>query len=282
VKTGRYLIRGGLRLHFVDQGSGLPVVMVHGNPTWSIYYRKLVEALSGFRRVLVPDHIGMGLSDKPGDGQYDYTLKSRVDDLELLLEREIPAGPVDLVVHDWGGMIGMGWAVRHPERVRRIVVLNTAAFFPPPSKPLPGTLRLTRTILGSLLVRGLNAFALGATYFCVKKPMSQELRAAYTAPYGNWRDRIAVLRFVQDIPTRPGDAAWDQVQATQDGLSKLAGKPMLVCWGGKDFVFDGDFLAEWRRRFPKADVHLFEEAGHYVLEDAADKVIPLVKKFLAD
>lgn len=272
--------RGGLKLHYVDQGRGLPVVMVHGNPTWSIYYRKLAEALASSRRVLVPDHIGMGLSDKPSDRDYDYTLKSRIDDLEALLAETVPEGPVDLVVHDWGGMIGLAWAVRRPERVRRVVVLNTAAFFPPPTKPLPPSLRLARTPLGALLVRGLNAFALGATYLCVTKPMSQELRAAYTAPYSNWRDRIAVLRFVQDIPTRPEDPAWPVVQATQEGLSRLADKPMLICWGGKDFVFDGDFLAEWRRRFPKAEVHLFEDAGHYVLEDAADRVVPLVTKFL--
>ena len=271
---------GGLKLHYVDRGAGLPVVMVHGNPTWSYYYRNLAQALEPARRVIVPDHMGMGLSDKPSDRDYDYTLKSRIDDLEALLAEAAPDGPVDLVVHDWGGMIGMGWAVRHPERVRRLVVLNTAAFFPPPSKPLPWQLKLTRTPLGALLVRGLNAFALGATYFCVTKPVSQEWRAAMTAPYGNWRDRVAVLRFVQDIPTSPSDAAWPVVKAVEEGLAKLADKPMLICWGGRDFVFDGEFLAEWRRRFPKAKVHEFPDAGHYVLEDAADRIIPLVKDFL--
>lgn len=278
---GKTFRRSGIGLHYLDEGSGAPVVMVHGNPSWSIYFRGLVQGLRGSHRVIVPDHIGMGLSDKPGDDRYRYTLESRVDDLDALLEHLGVRKDVTLVVHDWGGMIGTAWACRRPERVRRMVILNTAAFFPPPSKPLPASLKLSRGPLGALLVRGCNAFALGAAYFCTTKPMSQELRAAYLYPYSNWGDRRAVHRFVQDIPVSSEDPAYALVKSTQESLGKLKGVPKLLCWGGKDFVFDADFLAEWRRRCPEAEVHEFPEAGHYILEDAGTEVLALIEGFLA-
>jgi haloalkane dehalogenase len=110
--------------------------------------------------------------------------------------------------------------------------------------------------------------------------MPAALRAAYAAPYGSWADRIATLRFVEDIPLAPGDKAYALVAATQEKLGSLAKVPMLVCWGLKDFVFDRHFLEEWRRRFPAAEIHEFSDCGHYILEDAADEVIPLVKRFI--
>ena len=147
---GRDLDRDGLRLHYLDEGAGEPVVMVHGNPTWSFYYRNLVEALRGSYRVVVPDHIGCGLSDKPDDSRYDYTLASRVDDLERLLDHLGLDRGLTLVVHDWGGMIGMAYAARHPERIARLVVLNTAAFHKPPGKSFPWPLWICRdTPLGA-------------------------------------------------------------------------------------------------------------------------------------
>ena len=118
--------------------------MVHGNPSWSFYYRNLVLALRDRYRCIVPDHIGCGLSDKPGDDRYDYTLSRRVDDLERLLEHLGITENITLVVHDWGGMIGMAYAVRHPERIKRLVILNTGAFHLPKSKPFPLGLRICR------------------------------------------------------------------------------------------------------------------------------------------
>ncbi|HNW43885.1 MAG TPA: alpha/beta fold hydrolase [Elusimicrobiales bacterium] len=280
--TGKFLaLPGGARMHYLDEGSGKPVVMVHGNPSWSFYYRNLALALRGGSRVIVPDHIGCGLSDKPGDDAYDYTLKSRVDDLEFLLDSLGVKEKITLVVHDWGGMIGLTCAVRHPERIEKLVILNTGAFFLPAGKSFPAPLRLCRTPLGALLIRGFNAFARGAAWVgCKRERMSTALRRAYAAPYNSWADRIATLRFVEDIPLAPGDKAYPVVQAAQDKLSALAGLPMLICWGLKDFVFDRHFLAEWRRRFPAAEVHAFPDCGHYILEDAQQEVIPLVKSFI--
>ena len=159
---GRDFDRGGLRLHYIDEGSGEPVVMLHGNPTWSFFYRHLIDALRGSHRVIVPDHIGCGLSDKPDDSRYTYTLASRVDDLELLLDHLGLESDLTLVMHDWGGMIGMTYAARHPERIARLVVSNTAAFHKPPAKPMPRALAICpRLGAGGVPGPGLNVFCHG-------------------------------------------------------------------------------------------------------------------------
>ncbi len=110
--------------------------------------------------------------------------------------------------------------------------------------------------------------------------MPGKVRKAYLAPYNSWANRIAVLRFVQDIPLKPGDPAYQIVSEVESKLDKFVNKPVLICWGEKDFVFDHHFLNEWIKRFPKAQVHRFSEAGHYVLEDAGEEIIPLVNKWL--
>lgn len=280
--AANYLDLDGLRYHYLDEGSGPPVVMVHGNPSWSFYYRNLVLALSGSHRCIVPDHIGCGLSDKPGDDHYDYSLSRRVDDLGRLIDHLGLEEKITLVVHDWGGMIGMAWAVRNPERVARLVIMNTAAFPLPKLKPFPLSLRICRdTFIGTLLVRGLNAFAKGAAVVgCKRNPMSPELRRLYCLPYDSWQNRIATLRFVQDIPLSPGDRGYDIVTAVSEGIAQFRTLPMLILWGELDFVFDRHFLAEWHYRFPGAELHTYPDCGHYILEDARDEVVPLIREFL--
>jgi pimeloyl-ACP methyl ester carboxylesterase len=280
----RFEVRPGLSMSYLDEGprDAPPVVMVHGNPSWSYYYRKLVLALRGTHRCIVPDHIGMGLSDKPGDDRYEYTLKSRIDDLDALLEHAGVRGNVTLVVHDWGGMIGFGWALRHPERIARLVVLNTGAFPLPASKAMPWQLSLGRdSKLGALLIRGMNAFSSAASYVGVKRRMPPDVRRAYVAPYDSWDNRIATVRFVQDIPLRPGDKAWSIVEEGGRRLHEFADRPAILLWGMQDFVFDHHFLSGFRERLPQAEVHEFPAAGHYVLEDEADRIVPLVQDFLA-
>jgi pimeloyl-ACP methyl ester carboxylesterase len=280
----RFEVRPGLSMSYLDEGprDAPPVVMVHGNPSWSYYYRKLVLALQGSHRCIVPDHIGMGLSDKPGDDRYEYTLKSRIDDLDALLEHAGVCANVTLVVHDWGGMIGFGWALRHPERIARLVVLNTGAFPLPASKAMPWQLSLGRdSKLGALLIRGLNAFSSAASYVGVKRRMPADVRRAYVAPYDSWDNRIATVRFVQDIPLKPGDKAWSIVEEGGRRLHEFADRPAILLWGMRDFVFDHHFLRGFRERLPKAEVHEFPAAGHYVLEDEADRIVPLVQDFLA-
>lgn len=278
---GNTFDRAGLKLNYLDEGSGDTVVMVHGNPTWSFYYRNLVQAMSDRYRCIVPDHIGCGLSDKPGDDQYDYTLKSRVDDLEALLDHLGLIDNISLVLHDWGGMIGMAFASRYPERIKRIAVLNTAAFSLPQSKRFPAALWLVRnTPLGAFLVRGFNAFSgIAARVCCKRKPLSKELRDAYTAPYDTWANRIATLRFVQDIPLSPKDRAWDIVAEVEAGLHRFKDTPLIIFWGEKDFVFSNQFRDVWKQHFPDAPCHSKPDGGHYILEDYADEVIPKLRAF---
>jgi haloalkane dehalogenase len=272
----------GFKYHYVDEGSGEPVVMVHGNPTWSFYYRELIKSLSGRYRTIAPDHIGCGLSDKPPPSQYDYTLQSRIDDLDQLIESLTGPENLTLILHDWGGMIGMAYALRHPEKISRLIVLNTAAFLPPDAKKIPARLHLIRNSgpLAAIAVQGFNLFAVGALYMASHRGLTREVKSGLTAPYNCWRNRIATLKFVQDIPLEKIDPSYRIVKRTGKQLHILAKLPMLICWGEHDFVFDLDYLGEWLRRFPGAEVHRFPDAGHYVLEDVPEQIIPLVDRFL--
>lgn len=273
----------GLKYHYVDEGSGDTVVMLHGNPTWSFFYRDVIKSLRDSYRVIVPDHIGCGLSDKPDESRYPYTLKRRVEDVERLLAHLSLTKDITLILHDWGGMIGMTYANRNRDAVQRFVIMNTAAFNLPGHIPFPLPLWLCRnTPVGPLLVRGLNAFCIGASIFCcTRKRMSEQVRKAYLSPYDSWKNRVAVLRFVQDIPLRKEDDSYDLVSDVEKNLSYFEEKPFLILWGEKDFVFDCRFEKEWIRRFPKAEVHSFADAGHYILEDAGEEIIPLIRDFLA-
>jgi haloalkane dehalogenase len=278
--SGHFFDVGGAALHYLDEGRGEPVVMLHGNPTWSFMYRNLIGALSDRHRCIAPDHIGCGLSDKPPAVNYDYSLARRVSDLTALLEYVGATSNVTVIVHDWGGMIGMAWATRFPERVKRLVVLNTAAFPMPAKARMPRSLWWGRnTAVGALLIRGPNAFCRLAARWCVTKPLSPEVRRMYLAPYDSWAHRISVLRFVQTIPLSERDPGFEIVRETGERLHLLSEKPMLICWGMRDFVFDHHFLAEWQLRFPSAGVHRFPEAGHYLLEDAGEHVVERVREF---
>ncbi len=266
----------GHRLAYLDEGQGFPVVMVHGNPSWSYLYRNLVRLLADRYRCIVPDHLGCGFSDKPQDGS--YRLQDHIYNLETLLDT-LGIKRCVLVIHDWGGAIGMGWAGRHPERVAGVVVLNTAAFR---SSRMPFRIALCRwPLIGEFLVRGLNGFARAAIFMAVVKRMRTEVARGFLAPYDSWKNRIAIARFVQDIPMHPAHPSYAALVAVEEGLKKLEQVPMLFCWGARDFCFNESFFREWQRRFPKADAHMFNHASHYVLEDALAETGPLVEEFLA-
>ena len=273
----------GHRMHYVDEGprDGPVVLMLHGNPTWSFYWRRLISALRPTHRVIAPDHIGCGKSDKPGDDTYSYRLAERVEDIEALVA-QLGLRDITLAVHDWGGMIGMGWAHRHPSLVARLLVLNTAAFPMPSTKCLPPSLWLARdTKAGALLVRGFNAFARGATRLAVTRvKLPKEVRDGLCAPYDSWDHRRAVLRFVQDIPLRESDPSFSLVRDVGEHLHQFNDRPVLICWGDRDFVFDDHFLRVWKSALPDAEVHQFADCGHYVLEDAPAEIEELVRGFL--
>lgn len=273
----RSLMIGNLRYHFVQEGNphNPAVLMLHGNPTWSFYFRRLIAALSETHYVIAPDHMGCGLSDKPRD--YPYRLKNHMDNVEKLVDH-LGLKRITLVCHDWGGAVGMGIAARRPELFSRFVVFNTGAWR---STRMPKRIAVCRIpILGALAVRGLNGFALAATRMAVAKPLGKGAKAGLLYPYDSWKNRIAILRFVQDIPMNPSHPSHGCLRETERHLHRLRKKPMMICWGMKDWCFDSVFLSQWRERFPGASVTEFPNAGHYILEDAHETVIPAVRNFL--
>lgn len=282
--SSHYLkVRDGLKLHYLDEGprDAPPVLMLHGNPTWSFYYRNLVQALSSQFRCIVPDHIGCGLSDKPGDDKYDYRLASRIDDVETLINHLGILQPLTLVVHDWGGMIGCAWAVQRPDLISKLVIMNTAAFPIPEDKRMPPALSLVRDLkFGQYLTTRFNAFSAIAARVGFKKPVTKAIRDAYKLPYDTPANRIATARFVQDIPLSEKDQGFDILQRTAEKLQLLADKPCLIAWGEKDFVFDAPFLNKWLQYFPNAEVHRYPDCGHYILEDGGTGLIETISKFI--
>jgi haloalkane dehalogenase len=272
---------GGAQLSYLDEGpvsetGATAALMLHGNPTWSYFYRDLVKALSPSQRCIVPDHVGMGLSEKPES--YSYTLRTRIDDVEALVQ-SLGVKKIRLVVHDWGGAIGFGFATRHPEVIERIVILNTAAFR---SKAIPGRIAICRWPgIGKVLVRGLNSFAGPATHMTMHaRKLTPEQKRAYLLPYDSWANRVAVHQFVRDIPLRPNDRSYATLAEVEAGLPKLAEVPKLIVWGGKDFCFNDGFLKHWQEIYPEARVMRLANAGHYVLDDGADEARGPVVEFL--
>jgi pimeloyl-ACP methyl ester carboxylesterase len=278
----RFVTPGGAHMSYLDEGataanveSGEAVLMLHGNPTWSFLYRDLVKTLAPQLRCVVPDHVGMGLSEKPEN--YPYTLAQRIDDVAALVAR-LGLKRVHLVVHDWGGAIGFGFAEQHPNLIDRIVILNTGAF---PSTRIPLRIALCRTRFpGTALVRGLNGFAGPAVWMAMaRRRLGVDEKRGYLLPYQSWADRVAVDAFVKDIPMEEAHPSRTALEKTAGGISRFRDHPVLIVWGGRDFCFDDAFYAEWRARLPDSDAVYLADAGHYVIDDARDEVLPRIAKF---
>ncbi len=278
--ASRRALVNGHWLHYVDEGEGEPVVMVHGNPTWSYFYRHLVRGLRDRHRCLAIDHLGCGFSEKPQ--RYPYNLEHHIANLEGWIDSVLPDGDrFTLVVHDWGGPIGCGFAVRHPERIERLVVLNTSASV---RGDMPLRIKLCRPpIIGPALVRGLNAFAGLATRLTTVRPLGKAVRAGFVMPYNNWHNRVAVQRFVDDIPLAPRGPTYACLKDIEDRLpTALKDVPVLVQWGMKDWCFTPYFLGIWRERFPGASVDEYNNAGHYLMEDEGEAIVSRVRQFVGD
>jgi haloalkane dehalogenase len=276
--ASHYVRIQGHQYHYLDEGDGPVLLMVHGNPTWSFYWRELVKGLCERYRVVVPDHVGCGLSDKPHPRSYSYRLAQRIRDLGTLID-ELDLRRITLFGHDWGGAIGMGAAVQAPDRFSRFVLFNTAAFR---SDRCPLRIRFARTLLGRLAVQGLNLFARGAVRMAVCRPerMTRAVRAGLLAPYNSWRNRTAVYRFVHDVPLHPGHPSYRALADVEAGLPQFRGRPILLIWGMQDWCFPPEFLDRFVDFFPEAEVHRLPDVGHYVIEDAHERIIPLVQAFL--
>jgi haloalkane dehalogenase len=267
----------GVNLHYLDEGQGPAIVMLHGNPTWSFYFRELIKGLSGRFRVVVPDHVGCGLSDKPAN--YAYTLSTHIANLARLLDH-LSLNNVAFAVHDWGGAIGLGWAVENIDRVRSLVLFNTAAFL----GPVPLRIRLCRApLIGRWIVQRLNGFARAALRMAIARQerLTPTVRAGYLFPYDTPDNRIGMYRFIRDIPLSATAPSRAVLLGIESALPSLRSKPVAICWGARDFCFNDRFLERWRDEFPHAAIHRFEDAGHYVVEDAFERIIPVIENVAA-
>jgi haloalkane dehalogenase len=265
------------RLHYLDEGSGEPILCVHGNPTWSFYWRNIVLAFRARQRVVVPDHLGCGLSDKPQE--YSYTLKQHIENL-LTLIRELNLSNITLVAHDWGGAIGLGAAVQAPERFSRFVLMNTAAFR---SSRCPWRIRACRVPgLGEYAVRKFNAFARAAIWMATarKGGLPAPVANGLLAPYDTWEHRVAVQRFVEDIPLDPDHPSYETLRSIEVALPTLADKPWQFIWGMQDWCFTHHYLDRFLEIIPQARVRRLYDAGHYIMEDARERVIHTLQEFL--
>jgi cis-3-alkyl-4-acyloxetan-2-one decarboxylase len=270
-------VQPGIRMHYLDEGpKDAPVlVCLHGNPTWSFYWRKLAASLRDSMRVIVPDHVGCGMSDRPQD--WSYRLADHIDNVQKLLAH-LGIKKFSLAVHDWGGAIGMGVATERPDDVEKLIVTNTAAFRSTDIPPSIASVRIP--VFGRIAVLQFNAFAGAATFRAVERPLSRTAKAGLLAPYGTPHDRIATLRFVEDIPMKESHPSWARLGRIEERLALLKDKPMMLLWGDKDFCFSPKFRARWQQLFPSAAVHAWDDVSHYVMEDAPDRVLPLARAFL--
>ena len=265
----------GHKYHYLDEGAGSPVVMLHGNPTWSFFFREMITELSPRYRVIVPDHLGCGLSDKPQD--FEYRLETHIDNLENLL-LTLNLENITLVMHDWGGAIGMGFATRHPQRIKSLIILNSGAFS---CEHIPFRIALCRIpCLGNMLIRRFNLFSSSAIHMAVTQRMPLEVQKGYLYPYQSYDDRVAVQKFVEDIPMSPLHRSYEVLLQIEHGLWMFRENPVCMIWGMKDWCFTPHFLERWALYYPQAYIHCMNDAGHYLVEDAGPEVMSCVNDFL--
>ncbi|MFB8180457.1 alpha/beta fold hydrolase [Streptomyces sp. NPDC055966] len=272
--------------HYLDLGTGDPVLFLHGNPSWSYAWRKLVGRLSPHARCVVPDLPGFGMSRhlRPPAGCPD-PYQAQLDHLDTLhrhlaQDRELPERGWTLVLHDWGGPLGIAWALRHPGVVTRLVVCNTVAFPWPAGFQLPFYLRWIRDhALVSGFVHLTNAFARTAVHAGVHHRLPAAERRAFLRPYARSGERRAVVDAIRAIPRDSTDPAWQLLEPPNPDAG-LGAVPMLIGWGMRDPVFTPLVLEEWARRYPHAAIHRFPDAGHFVMEDAAGELGDHIRDFL--
>jgi cis-3-alkyl-4-acyloxetan-2-one decarboxylase len=281
----RWLHTDGIRLHYVDEGArdGEPVVLLHGNPTWSYLYRNFIPALvAGGYRAVAHDELGFGRSDKP-KRQREYTIQRHVQHFGALMD-ELELEEATLVMQDWGGPIALGWAVDNPDRVKRLVIMNTFTGYVPPGSSVPTFFRFLRArVSGEVLVKGGHVFV---RQFLFKKAIAhperlgEHERAAYLAPHPSWDSRTGVLAYPRLIPWDEGNPTRPLGEHVEEQFARLAAKPALICWALQDPAFPRGMLKRWRQRLPEAEVHELDDASHFLQEDAHERITPLLVDFL--
>ncbi|MFQ5426069.1 MAG: alpha/beta fold hydrolase, partial [Gaiellales bacterium] len=280
----RWLFTGGVRIHYVDEGprSGPPVVMLHGNPTWSYLYRRLIAALAeaGFRAIAY-DAAGFGRSDKPRRAS-EYSLRAHSQHFHALM-KALSLRQATLVMHGWGGPIGLSWAVDYPGRVAALVPMNTFTGLAPDGLRLPVAVRLAGGPgSGELIVKGAHAvvrrglFGRGMEH---PERLGAAERKAYLAPHPSWESRTGVLASLRLMSRSGGGPTAEIGTRIESGLSSFFDTPTLICWGMRDKLAE-PMLRYWRQALPAADVCEIDDAGHFLQEDAPEEVSRAVLGFL--
>ncbi len=267
----------GHALHYLDEGprEAPPLLMVHGNPTWSFYWRNLVKAFAPEYRCVVPDHVGHGLSERPASA--DYRLQQHIDNLVALIDH-LDLERLTLVVHDWGGPIGLGAGVARRERVARLVIFNTSVFL----ERVPFAIRVLRwSGFGDLAVHRLNAAVEGAIQRSLTHRLPAAVAAGYRAPYRTPAERTGHLAFFRDIPIEEGHPSRPTILGLTESVPRaFAEVPTQFLWGDQDFVFTPRFLARWQELMPHAEAHRLAHAAHWVVEDAHEEIVVKMRDFL--
>jgi haloalkane dehalogenase len=261
-------------LHVVDRGTGEPVVLVHGNPTSSHLWRRFVPALeAGGYRAVAPDHLGFGESPKAGD----LSLPAHAERFAVLMD-ELELDDVTLVVHDWGGPIALTWGSAQPERVKRVVLLNTIGWAPPLRRPPLSYALLGAPALGELLTKRWNLVVRWALLRKLpQRPIDDP--GPYLWAHRGARERDGILALIRAASeAMRGGPTRDFLERLD--LTSLREKPALVAWGMRDPILPPSLLRRWREAFPRAEVHQLPQAGHFVPEDAHEIVVPLLLDFL--
>ena len=272
--TRRITLSGGEQMHCVDQGTGPVVLMVHGTPTWSFEWRHLIRTLSATHRCIAPDHLGFGLSDRPPAAS--YAPEAHAARLRELVE-QLDLRDITLVVHDFGGVIGLPLAVEEPSRVSRIVIINSWMWDLGDDPGVRRAGRLFGGAFGRFLYERLN-FSLRVitpAAFADRKRLTREVHAQYLAPFADRRARGLVLwPLAQSLgnPSVHSARLWERRAA-------LASVPALIIWGARDPALKPHQLERWRRALPHAEV-IQLETGHWPHEEMPDAVEASVTEFV--
>ncbi|NBB72842.1 MAG: alpha/beta fold hydrolase [Bacteroidetes bacterium] len=264
------------RMHYVDEGDGPPVVLLHGNPTWSFLYRRLIRDLSPNYRCVAPDYIGFGRSAKPADATYAPSAQAaRVEALITQLGLQ----DITLIVHDWGGPIGLSYALRHPARVRRLVIANSWMWPLHDDAWVSLFSRLAGSPLGRLLITRYNAFArvILPLAFADRSRLSQRAFRHYLAPLATPSDRMGSWAFPRALRS---ETTW--LGSLWRRRAALKALPLLIVWGLRDPAFGMRHLQRWADAFPHARIHPLPDVGHYVPEEASATFARFVQIFLDD
>ncbi len=246
-------------MHYVDEGAGDPIVFVPGNPSWSFEARNVIKALSGQFRCIAVDHIGFGLSDKPQD--FSYTPKDHAANLEALLD-SLKLERITFVVGDWGGPIGLSYAIKHPEKIKSVVITNTFLWSVKNDWYYQAFSNFMGGALGGWLIRNRNSFAQNVMTMAYgdKSKLTPNIHKHYLNTDPNERKGHWVF---------PGQiiGASDWLASLWDKRAALNGRVKLIAWGGKDIAFREKQLQTWIKEFPQARVIRFPESGHYITEE---------------